>query len=320
MFAVLISCQKEITEEILLPKVVNTDAAKTQVDNLVILSNDQAMALFKEQSSKGLSSLTEEQVKNVLIMLKSGSIIPDMIIHKPLGSKRDIVTDKTITTFFGYMQIDLYGDKVHEYTYSRTYSIKDGKVDTTSFSFDFEMGCPQKKPGYINKNVNPSNFSCFGVDEKNNIFYFNLENYYQEGTIYIRPYEGIKWYVQGYDQISHQDFVTSLVDYDTDSNIFSILVDISIPNILSIVEIDKYLLDGANSIQLVGLDENGGDVSIGYKFAYSPQLANRLSFNATFKVTGVYICGKYGCIYYKAIVSNDSVIGSSTVSYKIKQQ
>lgn len=319
---VLASCQKETEEVILLPEVVSSEAFSAQVDNSFILTNEQVVALYKEQSSKGLSSLTKEQVNDVLmrLSLKSASNIPDMVINKPLGSKQNIVINNQLVTFFGYMQIDQYGEKVHEYTYSLTYDIKDGKVDTTSFWFDFEMGCPQAKDGYLSKNVNPSNLSCFGVDEKNNIFYFNLDNYYREGSISIRPYEGIKWYVQGYDQISKQEFVTSLVDYYNDSNIFSILVDIKSSNILSVVEVEKTLLDGANSIQINGFDDAGNEVSIGYKVPYSPQLSDKLSFNTTFKVTDVYICGKYGCTHYKAIVSSVSVVGSNTVWYKLKQE
>lgn len=315
------SCEKEIMpvpQNDVAWTTTEIEAFKVQVHNLGP-DKIQLNALITEQVSKGLSFLSRVQVENILMGLKSATIYDDMIIIRSLGSKQDIVINNQITTFFGYMQIDERADKTHEYTYSLTFDIKNGKVDTSSYSFDFELGCPQAKPCYFDKSVNPTDLSCFGIDEKGNIFYFNLNSYYEEGTIYIRPYEGIKWFIQGYDRNSQQDFVTSLVDYYDDSNNLPMLVEMHSSNIVSVVEIDQNLLKGANSIQLVGVDDNGDEISIGYKVPYSPQLPNQLSFNATFKVTGLYICGKYGCNWYTVKASPSSPVGGPTV-YIIKQQ
>ena len=216
------------------------------------------------------------------------------------------------------MDIDEYRTKVHEYTYGLTYDIKDGKVDTNSFWFDFELGCPQAKSVTFDKSVNPAfDLSCFGIDEKGNFFSFNLDNYYEEGFISIRPYEGIKWFVQGFDRKSNQNFVTNMVDYYDNSYIIQILADIKSSNIQSVVEIDKNLLESANSIQINGTNDKGEEVSTWYIVPASPQLPSLVSFNTTFRVTDLNICGKYDCTHYVAIVSS---AGGNTTWYKIKQQ
>lgn len=301
------SCNKEddlvVEPAVVTAQSVDDIAVRTKVANLTILTVKESEALMIAQNSMLANSLPTEKVAEILSQLnflKSALSKPDVYVL-PIDSKEYIITDEYVTKLSLYLEIDQNWNRVHEYTLYQTYYFVNGTLDTSSFSFDFDFGCPQDKQLYFGKQGVISDLQYSFVEKGGRTFFFNNNEYY--GTIYLPPLANGNWYVQGKVRVNDytQDFTTKAIDLYSGSNTLPVFGQMNEEgqNVKYFIQLSKPMLKNITKVYLISYDSDGNYIWKQILISYNEEWPDKMSFGNQFDIKAIQLYGPEGYYYYE---------------------
>jgi len=284
---------------------IDVDAIRTQMMTAVDLTVSQVQDMLNQKSSQPklkdgtLPSGQEQQ--------------PTMVRVYVLDQRTFEVTGTTATKNFLYIETDESGNRTNLLTIQQMFQLKNGSVDLNNYTIRYQVGCVYRHEIFIDV---PGSF--------NQITYFlHLENgdqffYYGNNgnMIQIYPIAGCKWEFDAYhwDGDFWRNYKTTLIDYYSQSNVVSLILDVKKENVKSTVSMDRSFIQNAEDVVLIGEDAQGITRRIGYKVSYTSSLPSRISFSAYFDIKEMIISNQYGSSFY---YTNQAKITAHSLDGKI---
>jgi len=241
-------------------------------------------------------TITKEEVAVLLSSSGLKSAVVDLMSIQIFDLSSDVyqINDKQAIKFAVYYEIDLSNSLLKFLTVKQFFTVKNGVVDTSVYTLGYEVGCSLSKDFQLSATGNVNQIVYF--------FHFNdgkqFTYFGSPSGIRLPPIANGKWQlmVTFYDSGLLQQFVSDLVDYNNQSNIINLRLDLKNKNTISIVKIDKSLIKGVDSVWLGGYDPNAVYQGITYKVVYDDSMPSIVSFEAPFNIWDIKITSANGCI------------------------
>lgn len=287
------SCKKEN----IVPIVIDIDGIRAQLVSAPTVTKEEVSALL---STSGLKSATTDLISVQIFDLSSD-------VYK--------IDDKQAVKFAVYYEVNANNSLLKFLTIKQFFPVKNGVVDTSNYTLGYEVGCSLSR-----------DFQFSVAGNVNQIIYFFHFNDGKQFTYFgspsgirLPPIANGKWQlmVTFYDSGLLQQFVSDLVDYNNQSNIINLRLDLKNKNTVSIVKIDKNLIKGVDNIWLGGYDSNATYQGITFKVIYDESMPSVLSFEVPFNTWDIKITSLNGvCITLSTKNAKSKILNSDgTVTY-----
>ena len=242
-------------------------------------------------------ALTVAKVQLALSRLKDGNG-STLVVVFPLSGDNITVFEDHADKYFVYYEINGYGQREKIVQIKQTFPIINGNVDLTQWNLDYEIGCPLSKIFILSNQNNIMQINYFFRFNDGKQFAFFGQNY--SGQIKLPPIEGGKWQLEitYNDGDLEQKYSTKMIDINGDS-MLNLDFKLKEENVISYVEMDNILTQGAYLVQLALYSEETGQYTyINYPLLYEENQVGYIYFSAPFDVRIVTICGVNGCKEY----------------------
>lgn len=287
MFSLLFtSCQKE---ENMMPAVTDVEAIRAQLAAVSLPSKEEVQTFLSSDVQVAVSKQSST-LKNSFV---KGSDELTLVEIFPLDKNTyEVYDDHAIKNLVYYELGNSYRQRF--LTVKQQFTVSNGVVDTTKFTFSYEVGCSYSR--YFNFK------DCNYINQT--IFFFRFDNgrqfaYYGDNSCYVKlpPIAGGKWQISvSYNTDGvYQSFMSEMIDFYGES-LINLKFQVKKENTVSIIEIKTSdFLKSANFIGLIGKDEQNNFVYFDYPFSYDESMPEVVSFAAPFDIQRINICGSYGC-------------------------
>lgn len=257
-------------------------------------------------------ALNKIEVKSILpaeLKLKDGPVTTpitqaeelNLIQLFDLDPKMYVFTDKVAVKHFLYLEVDSYSNRKKEFTIHQIFEIKNGVIDASKYSLEYEIGSVYSREYFINVSAMVSQITYILHFDNGKQFSYNGNN---GPRVQIAPIANCKWQILAYhwDGDLAQEFASDLIDYFSQSNTVNLRLEVKSSNVKSTVKMSKNLFIGAMSIVLEGKDTQGNQASINSRVAYDQSMPSKVSFDAPFDIKTVtiyYLNNNYAMFYTK---------------------
>lgn len=270
MILFFFSCKKENV----VPVTIDIDGIRAQLVAVPTVTKEEVSVLL---STSGLKSATTDLVSVQIFDLSSD-------VYK--------IDDKQAIKYAVYYEINSSSSLSKFLTIKQFFQVKNGVVDTSNYTLGYEVGCSLSRDFQLSATGNVNQIVYF--------FHFNdgkqFTYYGSPSGIKLPPIANGKWQliVTFYDGGLLQQFMSDLIDYNNQSNIINLRLDLKNINTVSIVKIDKNLIKGADNIWLGGYDPSATYQGMTFKIAFDDSMPSLISFEAPFNIWDIKITSLNG--------------------------
>lgn len=271
-----ISCQKEEPT-----KNIDPTAIRSQLAAIAAPSKEEILAMI---SMSPLKSATDDRVTLIQIFA--------------LTQETFEVYDDHAVKHFVFYEINQNGYREKFLTINQRFEIYNGVVDMTTYTLDFEVGCQYSRYFFLkdqNYVIRINYF--FRFNDGRQFAYFGNNN---SGQIKLPPIDGGQWQLEViYDDGDlQQRFSTKMINFNGDQ-MLKLDIRLEDENIVSYVEMENILTNGAYLIQLATFSEETGQyLYVNCPMLYNENLQGYIFFSAPFDIKIIVICGINGCNEY----------------------
>jgi len=276
LFFAFISCQKEES------KSIDPMAIRSQLASIPAPSKEEIMATISGSPLKSGADL-----KSVTLIQVFQLAMWTFDVNNSYSVKHFVLYE---TNENGYREKYL--------TINQRFEIRDGNLDTSSYTLSFDVGCPYSKIFYLENQDNVIQINYFlRFDDGKQFAYFGENN---SGQIKLPQVGGAQWQLEViYDDGDlQQRFSTKMIDFNGDQ-MLKLDIRLEDENIVSYVEMENALTKGAYLIQLATYSDETGEYNyVNCPVLYNENLQELVYFSAPFDVRIVTICSANGCKEY----------------------
>ncbi|NVN96989.1 hypothetical protein HXX01_02035 [Candidatus Nomurabacteria bacterium] len=297
---VFVSCTKQ---DNLVPA-LDVETIRAQLVSLPILTKDQVEAVIAGPKLKDGSTATPVTPVADLSLIE----IVD------LDSRTYFISNEIAIKNMLYLEINYEGYRKKMVTIHQTFKVKNGQIDTNSYTIDYEIGCSYSRDFQLDQSSNVSRVTYFfRFNSGKQIVYYGTN----AGNIKLPPIANGKWQlmVDYWDGEMNQQFITDYVKFYDSSNIVNVRLALGTKNTVSTVVFDRNVLIGAYNIELIGLDKDGIERYLSYPVMYDNELPARVSFDAPFDIKIVRIQGMNQMNYFETRNVKVVIVTTNVIIY-----
>ncbi len=293
-FVAISSCEKN--EVFLVPETTNV-VDKTFIDTIAY--KIQALA-FKVP--------TRSEILTARLGLKSGALEDKSLSVRIISADTSscfVYTNNLNERIFVrpvvYYEL-LNGARKEYLTADQKYPIVDGKINPDVYSIEIEFACPYARYfSFRNSNYIINVNYLFMFDDKTISPISYLGNGFN-GIVKLAPLSGGHWELlvtQDDGADFRKEYTTGPIDF-FGSTVLYLKYEIKPENTVAKVKIPTILLQGAQTVNLVGIDpETGLELCISYRVSMN-NTSSEVNYDAPFDIAYVVICGDDGCKWYES--------------------
>lgn len=258
----------------------------------VSCNNEDDMVIINAESIKSelaaLPSPEKQEFINAITSLSSVSKLRSASISLievfPLAEVTFEVFETYAIKKFAYYELSNQSERIELLTMMQQFQIVDGKLDTSGYSIEYEIGIKDSRFFEINTSASILEVTClFHFNNGNQFAYRTFNGYSNE--IKLPNIANGKWEIilKTDDGDMTRVQTTGFIDYSYWNNQLTLVSQPKAANVVAKFAINKEMLKDVYQVKFIGEDpETGEEIWIYVPFFYSKPLPNTLFFDLPF--------------------------------------